>query len=206
MKVTLQGTEEPVVWRRIAMQSSTWFDELHRAIQEAMGWKNCHDYVFVDDIKKPKWRIVECPTEYNLINDIEKEADMERLSARLRKPGKKFYYIYDLGDNWVHEVELEQVLESDNPLAECLAGEGACPPEDVGGAPMYKEMCRVLREEPDSDTAKQCVEWLGLTDAKKFKPKSFSVARANQRIKKAFFGSKMGGQVLNILGDILGKY
>ena len=49
---------------------------------------------------------------------------------------KQFSYVYDFGDDWDHKIKVVKVVDGyplDHP--ECLDGENACPPEDVGGAP-----------------------------------------------------------------------
>ncbi|MDN8617356.1 hypothetical protein QZH52_30005 [Variovorax ginsengisoli] len=47
----------------------------------------------------------------------------------------------DYGDNWRHRVKVEKIVELDTPIssAVCVAGENACPPEDVGSASAYEE-------------------------------------------------------------------
>lgn len=76
----------------------------------------------------------------------------------------EFEYRYDMGDGWRHRI----VVESQPPLAEapnlrlpvCLAGENACPPEDVGGPPGYALLLEVLmdrRHEQHLDM----VRWIG---------------------------------------------
>jgi pRiA4b ORF-3-like protein len=51
-----------------------------------------------------------------------------------RQPGSTFTYTYDLGDNWEHDVEIEEfVAVSDDTEPKVLAGARKCPPEDVGG-------------------------------------------------------------------------
>ncbi len=47
---------------------------------------------------------------------------------------------YDFGDNWEHNIEIENVLfdfDKNHPV--CLAGKGDRPPEDVGGEGGYEE-------------------------------------------------------------------
>jgi hypothetical protein len=53
--------------------------------------------------------------------------------ARVENP--PFLYTYHLGEEWQHEVMLEAIDKSPahGPLPCCLAGEGACPIENVGG-------------------------------------------------------------------------
>jgi len=51
------------------------------------------------------------------------------------KKGSKLKYEYALGDGWIHLIKVEQVIADDPGFsgAECLSGENACSPEDVGG-------------------------------------------------------------------------
>ena len=52
---------------------------------------------------------------------------------------KRFVFDYDFGDNWEHDVVVEELTWSYFGLkyAVVLDGENACPPDDVGGAPGY---------------------------------------------------------------------
>ncbi len=54
------------------------------------------------------------------------------LALLLQKPGDRCNYTYDLGDNWEHELLLEDVsaMSTGNEVA-LLDGEGACPREDI---------------------------------------------------------------------------
>ena len=69
-------------------------------------------------------------------------------------PGeKKFIFVYDMGDNWEHEVVIEDVRENYPALYPAvLAYEGNCPPDDCGGVWNYMDML----EDDDKDTK----EWL----------------------------------------------
>ena len=51
LKVTLRYIK-PTVWRRILVPSNYTFWDLHVAIQDAMGWMDCHLHEFY---LKPKW-------------------------------------------------------------------------------------------------------------------------------------------------------
>lgn len=54
--------------------------------------------------------------------------------------GSSFTYVYDLGDDWRHRIEAEEVLppERGARYPRLLDGQRACPPEDIGGAMGYK--------------------------------------------------------------------
>lgn len=50
---------------------------------------------------------------------------------------------------WEHELVLEEnwyFNPEDRTELDCIEGERACPPEDVGGAPGYYEFCKALKD------------------------------------------------------------
>lgn len=61
-----------------------------------------------------------------------------------------FRYTYDFGDNWRHTLTVEDRLlpdESFNTWPACIAGQNACPPEDVGGVGGYAEFVGASHDE-----------------------------------------------------------
>ena len=61
----------------------------------------------------------------------------------LRALPAHFTYLYDFGDGWEHEVEM---IGGGGECPAVVAGEGACPPEDVGGPHGYAEFRKVLAD------------------------------------------------------------
>ena len=55
------------------------------------------------------------------------------LAALLRSERDFLFYTYDLGDQWEHRIELEEIISDDEGNALLLDGAGACPPEDSNG-------------------------------------------------------------------------
>lgn len=90
---------------------------------------------------------------------------------------RTFLYIYDFGDNWRHKVKVEKTVALGAPLslALCLAGENACPPEDVGGAPSYENFVQALAY-PSHPEHEELKEWIG----RLFDSAAFDVAEINQ--------------------------
>ena len=64
----------------------------------------------------------------------------------LVKTGDLAGYEYDFGDGWEHEVAVEAGAAADAATVypECIAGEGACPPEDCGGPGGFAELKELL--------------------------------------------------------------
>jgi hypothetical protein len=84
-----------------------------------------------------------------------KNGDKYSLSKLLKKPGDSITYTYDLGDCWQHVIVLEQLIktdpETDRPVAECLYGKRARPPEDCGGVLGFIELL-IAVEDPEHRT------------------------------------------------------
>jgi Plasmid pRiA4b ORF-3-like protein len=98
----------------------------------------------------------------------------------LAEPGDRIRYAYDFGDFWEHDIVLEKMLEPDPDvrLPACVAGKGACPPEDCGGAWGYADLRDTLAN-PASEEHDAMLEWLGLDSADDFDPTAFDVDETN---------------------------
>ena len=132
LKVTLLGSEPPI-WRRVLVARNVTLKRLHSIFQAAMGWQSSHLHMFETEAGRygepnPEWDDVQDHAAY-------------RLYHVAWEPGHKFTYIYDMGDGWQHEVEVE-AISLDNRyhgIPVCLDGARACPPEDCGGIGGYAE-------------------------------------------------------------------
>ena len=65
--------------------------------------------------------------------------DVTLVELKLRR-GARFTYQYDLNIPWRHEVRIEESRLDAAPgkaYPTCVAGDGACPPEDCGGPRGY---------------------------------------------------------------------
>lgn len=131
LKITLDGIEPPI-WRRILVPSWISFLKLHKIIQRAMGWKDCHQHSFASD-----GRGTLKPTAEKTV----------LLGHMIKKEGEVWRYEYDFGDGWTHTIIVEKTMEPDDPkkYPVCREGVRACPPEDCGGVPGYE---RPLRSSP----------------------------------------------------------
>ena len=147
LKVTLRGTKPPI-WRRLLMPDTMTLDDLHQAIQAAMGWGDCHLHAFDIDGR-----------QYGDRQTVDDVADENRLTLKgLLKSGvARFAYTYDFGDNWEHTVAIEKTRPAIDgeayPL--CVAGKRACPPEDCGGPWGYQHLLEVLADPDHPDYADQ---------------------------------------------------
>ncbi|MEI8289368.1 MAG: plasmid pRiA4b ORF-3 family protein [Verrucomicrobiota bacterium] len=171
LKITLNYSR-PSIWRRIVVPSNLRLNRLHDVIQQVMPWTNCHMHHFI--VGKPYSR--DC-IYYGRPNPQFADMDSENLNeakytiADIAPAAKaKFYYEYDFGDGWEHQIVVEKVLPPDAGFKRvvCLAGKNACPPDDCGGIPGYYQMLEIIADpkHPDHEHMKL---WLGVEwDAARF--------------------------------------
>jgi hypothetical protein len=99
------------------------------------------------------------------------------------RAGDRLGYTYDFGDDWDHDITVEDVRLAEPGLAypRCVTGRRACPPEDCGGIWGYEELLEILAD-PHHDEHTDRVQWLGLDSAGEFDPALFSLAQTNEQL------------------------
>jgi hypothetical protein len=89
-KITLKGIRPPI-WRRFQVHCDITFYELHRVLQEVMGWYDGHLHLF--DLG---WMIV---TDAETLAEVWEGNGVDEQRARLpqfvRQAGQKLRYEYD---------------------------------------------------------------------------------------------------------------
>jgi hypothetical protein len=170
-KVTLKDVKPPI-WRRIQVPSTYSFWDLHVAIQDAMGWLDCHLHEFL--VRDVNGQLLSFG-----IPDDEFESDTlpgwkHKISKYLSLARPTFEYVYDFGDDWRHKVELEAVLpvEQEAAYPRCIKGKRACPPEDCGGAWGYLELLQVLTD-PSHKGYREMKAWVESLKEEIFDPEAF---------------------------------
>ena len=167
---------EPAVWRRLWVPDTLTLAGLHKVLQAAMGWENSHLHEWEIEGQRYGTSLDEYPTD--------KPAKLERglrLADVLPGAGKSFMYTYDFGDNWQHVVTVEKFLKPDpelNTWPQCLGGENACPPEDVGGTGGYMDFLETMAN-PEHEEHKAMRRWFGGV----FDPRAFDVNAVNVRLR-----------------------
>jgi hypothetical protein len=170
VRITLEDVYDPPVWRQVLIPAAYPLSRVHRVIQAAMGWENCHLHAF--QIGK---------TSYG--PDPEGELGYaDETKARLAdvaRAGTRIGYEYDFGDGWEHEivVEARTVAEAGKTYPACIAGEGACPPEDSGGAYGFEELKQLLAGPPSAER-EEMREWAG----EHYDPGRFDLAAADAAV------------------------
>ncbi len=188
-KITLRGVS-PAIWRRIQVPHNYSFWDLHVALQDAMGWLDCHLHVFrVINPASGEAEEIGIPNDEPFYDEQPCLSGWETpLSAYFVEPGARADYEYDFGDGWEHEVVLEKIGNRSNEQTypRCLAGERACPPEDCGGIWGYEELLKTIGD-PSHEEYESTIEWLGGSyDAEAFDPKKVRFDNPRERWKRAF--------------------
>ena len=173
VKITLLEIENPPVWRRVLVPATVRLDRLHETVQAVMGWQNYHMHAFVDG---QTYHGVPDP-------DLGYRDERETRLNDLVKPGGRLLYVYDFGDYWEHEITVEEATaaDADRSYPLCVAGQGACPPEDSGGVPGYERLVQILAD-PGQAEHQDVLGWLGIDDRDQFDPAHFTPDEANRRL------------------------
>jgi Plasmid pRiA4b ORF-3-like protein len=177
VKVGLRGAKPPI-WRRLEIPADTSLARLHDVIQVAFDWHGGHLHVF--ETEYGEFGIADA----ELGHSPEAPVTLEQVAPAV---GSKIRYTYDFGDDWVHDIVVEKILERDSAAGypRCTGGRRAAPPDDCGGIWGYAELVEILGDptHPEHDDR---LEWLGLDNAAEFEPGDFdakSVADALSRLR-----------------------
>src|SRR5690606_28282811 len=140
-------------------------------LQIAFGWQGAHLHRFSDDdpwvvsngIPRIGRRSRAWVDSFSL---AESDADGEEDESETTI-GEAFlhdgplWYVYDLGDTWVHQIELLErgAAQVGEPPVQLIAGEGRAPYEDSGGIGGYPEVVAALTNRSHPDHA-ATVDWV----------------------------------------------
>lgn len=129
-------------YRRIRIPLRQSLSDFHQTLQILFGWKDYHLHSFELepdlplDITMPEYASLASMDDWGMC-DTE---PMERwlLLSEVLERYPHFWYIYDMGDRWEHEITLvsqENMTDFSGP--QCILALGDAPPEDVGGPDGY---------------------------------------------------------------------
>jgi hypothetical protein len=179
LRVELLGVE-PLTWRRLRVPARFTLRDLHVLIQLAMGWQDRHLHEF--RVGLMRFGVTDLP-DVEVPHGMEEESvwTVADLANMAKTEVMEIEYLYDFGDLWTHRIVIEPATRvraaRASPL--CLAGENACPPEDVGGPPGYASMLAALADAAHPQHLTY-VDWTGGV----WDPKGFDLNRVNREIKE----------------------
>ena len=145
-----------------------------------MGWTNLHLHHF--RIGEQLYDDPDLMQEN--FEDMEyKDSTTTKVSDILPRTGRRFrfQYEYDFGDNWMHQLIVEERFPPEKgvkyPL--CVAGQRACPPEDCGGPWAYPDFLETISN-PDHRRHEETLEWVG----GEFDPERFDLEAVNNELRR----------------------
>jgi hypothetical protein len=187
-KVTLAGVK-PAIWRRIQVPEDYSFWDLHVAIQDAMGWEDCHlhEFKMVNSKNQEELRIGIPDDDFDWSRATLPGWEIP-IADYFTMDNRSATYVYDFGDGWRHRIRLERI-EQAQPGFEypgCVAGARACPPEDVGGTWGYEALIRAIKD-PNHNDHERMLEWMGRSfDPEHFNPEEVQFNDPKERWQSAF--------------------
>lgn len=212
LKVTLDGIRPPI-WRRLLVRDDATLHDLHAAIQHSFGWENDHLHSFdMGGRRLGGSPMGAMPVDSMWDDGGEEDSGDARLNEFALAAKSKFKYTYDFGDDWEHQIIVEKVLTPEQaeaaivkmpgvpsawrrfttgnptPIAACVGGARAGPPEDCGGCWGYGELCEIMAD-PDHPEREERAEWLGgfaadPSDKSGFHPERFEIGAVNKDLAK----------------------
>ncbi|PXY28449.1 plasmid pRiA4b ORF-3 family protein [Prauserella muralis] len=165
---------EPLIRRVVEVPGDMSLAVLHQVVQAAMGWQNAHLYEF--DIHRVRYGPPDPDWDDGVVDDSAVTL------SRLVGAGDTAGYVYDFGDDWQHLLTVEAVTAPEPGVRypRCVDGQGACPPEDVGGVPGYAEFVEGLGD-PAHPEHTELVEWWG---SDRVDPHHFDLAAADRALER----------------------
>ncbi|PWJ46857.1 pRiA4b ORF-3-like protein [Quadrisphaera granulorum] len=139
VELLVESDEMPArPWRTLRLASEMPLAAVHSALQAAFGWTDSHlhrFYLGTPFSAGTQW--FGSPTdvaEDDLSEGIDETSVV--LGDVLTQPGDELHYVYDLGDNWDHLVQVLDVTPRPAGAAavELVAGDHAAPEEDSRGS------------------------------------------------------------------------
>ncbi len=180
LQVTLAESDPPIR-RRVRMPCSFTLADLHWVIQAVFDWENCHLHEF-----RVRGERYEAPSPFDRTGTRSRALDGSEVSLwglKLGVAGRRFEYLYDFGDDWLHEIEVVRAgpAEPGVEYPVCVSGERATPPEDCGGIWGYQRLLEILAD-PEDPEHEDMKAWLG----RDLDPERFDLDRANERLRDVY--------------------
>src|SRR5260221_618804 len=136
---------KPRVSRQVQVSGELGLRRFHQVVQAVMGWEDTGLHLWrgaCDDFGDLRQFVPPGPED-------ERKATVADLFNMV---GDTATYVYDFDAHWTHELLLVDFAEPKRfPIL--LYGTGACPPEGIGGAHVFVEFNRAMKERSHCDSA-----------------------------------------------------
>lgn len=157
--------------RRLVVPLDMKFQDFHQIFQIAFGWHDYHLHEFYQydesetdkfqsrQTNRQKLNIVMDEEAFEYANDVEMILEEGLLLSDFIPSHTFIKYVYDFGDNWRHDIIVEEILTKQNLSSPIyLAGEGTAPHEDCGGEPGFNAFLGIMND-PSHDEHDSMKAW-----------------------------------------------
>jgi len=163
LQISIDGTN---VWRRMLFPENRRLEDLHRMIQICFEWQDSYRHRF--------YTAALGGLDRNNLDDKIKTGEICNQGFRELQ--------YEYGTKWnIKVIFLSPYQPGKDEAIQCVAGEGAAPPEKVGGPLRFRKILNILEE--GSDMEKQAIlHELGQS----FVPGLFDMEKCNRNLNSAY--------------------
>ena len=116
----------PGCYRHIKISANAWLINLHSAILDAFEFDDDHAHAFFMNN-----RVWDDDDAYyaEMIDDEENHTTDYRLCDFDLKPGDKFCYVFDFGEEWRFGIKLLRTVDGDTDVPVVVREKGEAPPQ-----------------------------------------------------------------------------
>jgi hypothetical protein len=166
---------KPAIFRVIQVTNTRTFHLLHEIIQWSFGWDHAHLHEF----HVGRTKVAEPDPEFGP-PPFPRHPRTTRLGDLVSKDVTRFIYVYDLGDDWIHDIIVEKRFAPHAAVRYpiCLDGARSAPPEDCGGIPGYDDFLAAWRD-PKHEAHAHMRKWAGPS----YDPERFDLKVVNEILK-----------------------
>ena len=159
LRVQIRDIKKPPLWREVRIPADLNFEQLHDVIQTLFGWENAHMWQFEQSPYSHGY-VIGMPKKDIGLDDSPTDIAYETPVTKVLKKAKdKMVYIYDFGDDWVHDISVKEVLDEKTDHPVCLKWKSENPIEDIGGVWGLEEF-REMADPAAKHTKKEVKEFL----------------------------------------------
>lgn len=198
IRIALKHTSPSVV-RTMAIPQDATLHQLHECIQILFGWYDIHPYIFRNDQTTEQYvKYVEDWDELDSDEDVYLSSDECCLSDCF-EVGSTWFYVYDFGDWWEHQITIEKELELEPAgRAKLISWEGENLCEDSGGIESFYEKLEILND-PKHEEYENVKKWF---DMHRHEFHANQVQMELMNIEKDFFMERQQSKIADICNEI----
>jgi hypothetical protein len=125
LKITLESNGS-IISRVIDVQSKDYFYNIHNVIMESFGWEDDHLHEFyINGVKNPDIIVSNDRVIFREVYDDKVKNELKAKIADFLKPGDTIEYLYDFGDDWIHKIDIIDIIKGYNKnYPTCIMAEG----------------------------------------------------------------------------------